>query len=101
MYIIPPSSISYASPVAKKFSISSITYGDAQSIIPTTLIPFLSAHSFAIFAKFNDLAAVIFIGFPFSLLPICTCKSAKIFPPIVLLFSYVITVLPYFLYNLN
>ena len=42
LYIIPPSFISYASPVFKKFSISSITYGDAQSIIPTTLIPFLS-----------------------------------------------------------
>ena len=78
LYIIPPSSISYASPVAKKFSISSITYGDAQSIIPTTLIPFLSAHSFAMFAKFKDLAAVIFIGLLFSLLPMCTCKSTNI-----------------------
>ena len=62
LYIIPPSSISYACPVLKKFSISSITYGDAQSIIPTTFIPFLSTHSFAMFAKFSDLAAVIFIG---------------------------------------
>ena len=53
LYIIPPSSNSYASPVFKKFSISSITYGDAQSIIPTTFIPFLSAHSFAMFAKFK------------------------------------------------
>ena len=52
LYIMPPSSISYASPVFKKFSISSITYGDAQSIIPTILIPFLSAHSFAMLAKF-------------------------------------------------
>ena len=56
---------------------SSITYGDAQSIIPTMFIPFLSAHSFAMFAKLRLLAAVIFIGFPFSDLPMCTCKSAN------------------------
>ena len=77
LYIIPPSSNSYASPVSKNLSISSITYGDAQSIIPTIFIPFFSAHSFAIFAKFSDFAAVIFIGFPLSLRPICTCKSAN------------------------
>ena len=77
LYIIPPSFNSYASPVFRNFSISSITYGDAQSIIPTMLIPFLSAHSFAILAKFKLLAAVIFIGLPFSLLPMCTCKSAN------------------------
>ena len=63
LYIIPPSSNSYASPVFKKFSISSITYGDAQSIIPTTFIPFLSAHSFAMFAKFNDLVCCYFYWF--------------------------------------
>jgi len=50
-------------------------------------IPFLSAHSFAIFAKFNVLAAVIFIGLFFSLLPICTCKSANI--------SYILYILSY------
>ena len=77
LYIIPPSSISYASPVFKKFSISSNTYGEAQSIIPTIWIPFLSAHSLAMLAKLRLFAAVIFIGFPFSLLPICTCKSAN------------------------
>ena len=63
LYIIPPSFSSYASPVFKNFSISSITYGDAQSIIPTMFIPFLSAHSFAMLAKFNDFAAVIFYWF--------------------------------------
>ena len=63
LYIIPPSSISYASPDCKKFSISSITYGDAESIIPATCIPFLSAHSFAILAKLRLPASSDFYWF--------------------------------------
>ena len=65
LYIIPPSLISYASPVFKNSSMSLITYGDAQSIIPTISIPFLSLHYFAILAKFKDFAAVILIGLLF------------------------------------
>ena len=78
LYIIPQSSNSYASPVFKNSSISAITYGDAQSIIPTIFIPFLSSHSFAIFAKFKLLAAVIFIGLLFFVLSYVFYSSVSV-----------------------
>ena len=63
---------------SKSSSVNGNSYDFTIVGAPTEITPMLVKGEVDIAALPANLAAVIFIGFPFSLLPICTCKSANI-----------------------